>query len=84
MAASASGTAFLASALALALTEEVCDDHDVLDTCDERDMRKQQPTFDTLSSGHTSIELIALVASIPVSQISKFSSNRSTFADTNW
>ena len=84
MAASASGAAFLASALALALTEEVCDDHDVLDTCDKCDMRKQQLTFDTLSSGHTSIELIALVASIPVSQISKFSSNRSTFADTNW
>lgn len=31
--------------------------------------------FDTLSSGCTSIEIITPMASIPVSQISRFSSN---------
>ena len=55
MAASASTTAFLAAALALALTEEVRDDRDVLDACDERDTRERRPTFDILSSGRTSI-----------------------------
>ena len=51
MAASASRTAFLAAAFALALTEEVCDDRDVLDACDERDTRERGPMFDILSSG---------------------------------
>ena len=84
MVAPASRPAFLAATLTLALTDEVCDDRDVLDMCDERDTHEQGWVFDTLSSGCTLIELIALVASIPVSQISKFSSDRSTCLETNW